>query len=114
MTEPPYYFDPSIAAAYDAEIGDSRGIVRDDVPLYVRLAREAHAAGESVLELGCGTGRVTIPIARAGVSITGLDSSSVMIEVAQAKSGGIENLQWVVADMAQFELPERFGLIIIP
>jgi SAM-dependent methyltransferase len=82
-----------------------------DVDFYVALARE----GESpVLELGCGTGRVAIPIARAGVEIVGLDSSSAMLAKARQRSAGLTNVRWVEGDMRDFDLPERFGLVIIP
>jgi SAM-dependent methyltransferase len=108
-----YYSDPRVAAAYDAEhAGDD--ITRDDIPFYVGLAREAAAGGHSVLELGCGTGRVTLPIACAGVRVTGLDSSAEMLAVARGRALDAMNPRWVLADMASFQLDERFGLVIIP
>lgn len=109
-----YYFDPRVAADYDAEIERLTAVVRDDVPFYVDLARQAGAAGQSVLELGCGTGRVTIPIAQAGVDIVGLDNSPAMLEVARRKAGDAGNPRWVLAEMADFRLDQRFGLVIIP
>ena len=55
-----------------------------DVAFYAGLA--AHLSLDApVLELGCGTGRVTLPIARAGHSIVGVDSSSAMLERFRAK-----------------------------
>ena len=107
-----YYLDPRVAAGYDAEHA-GREITRDDVPFYVGLAEEAAAAGHSVLELACGTGRVALPIAAAGARITGIDSSPAMLEVARAKSEG-DNPRWLEADMTTFDLEERFGLVIIP
>ena len=109
-----YYFDPRVAEAYDAEIDELGDEVRAGVPFYVGLAREAGAAGQAVLELGCGTGRVTLPIAEAGVDITGLDNSPAMLEVARRKAAGAGNPRWVLGDMAAFELEQRFGLAIIP
>jgi SAM-dependent methyltransferase len=107
-----YYLDPRVAAAYDAE-HDGREITRDDVPFYVELAKEAAAAGQSVLELACGTGRISIPMAAAGVRVTGIDNSPAMLAVARGKSSG-DNPRWVEADMTSFELDERFGLALIP
>jgi SAM-dependent methyltransferase len=120
-----YYLDPRVAEAYDAET-----IVRDDIPFYVELAKEAAARGESVLELACGTGRVTIPIAQAGLNVVGLDRSPAMLDVARRKAEGVdfphpnplpegegitpENPRWVEGDMSKFELGERYGLVIIP
>src|SRR6516165_4986101 len=53
---------------------------RKDVGFFVEMALEA--AGP-VLEIGCGTGRVLIPTARAGVEIVGMDSSSKMLAVCR-------------------------------
>jgi ubiquinone/menaquinone biosynthesis C-methylase UbiE len=103
-----FYLDPRVAAAYDATIE-----MNDDIPFYVDLAREAAANGERVLELGAGTGRVTIQIAHAAVEVVGLDAAPPMLDVARAKSRGLANLSWVEADMADFALDGRFGLVII-
>jgi SAM-dependent methyltransferase len=105
-----YYNDPRIAASYDYEERGQEG----DIEFYRILALEAAATGKPVLELGCGTGRVSIPIGQSGVSITGLDRSPAMLEIARAKSAGIENIRWTEGDMADFELEERYGLVIIP
>jgi SAM-dependent methyltransferase len=104
------YHDERVAAAYDATSPGLPG----DVDFYLALAREAHAAGHPVLELACGTGRVTIPIAHEGVPIVGLDASPAMLGRAREKSAGLENARWEEGDMRSFELPERFGLIMVP
>jgi len=82
-----------------------------DLEFYQSLAA---ACDPPVLELGCGTGRVTIPLARSGVPIVGLDASMAMLTVARRKGLGVENIEWVEGDMRDFELGRRFGLIIIP
>jgi ubiquinone/menaquinone biosynthesis C-methylase UbiE len=105
-----YYLDPRVAATYDYEDRGQQG----DIEFYTALAREAAATGKPVLELGCGTGRVSIPIAEAGVSVVGLDRSPAMLEIARGKSAGLENVRWVEGDMANFEVEEPFGLVIIP
>ncbi len=109
-----YYFDQRVADAYDGETDGSQSVVVDDIPFYVDLARQAAEAGQAVLELGCGTGRVTLPIAQAGVEITGVDNAAPMLDVARRKAGDASNPRWVQADMASFELDQRFGLAIIP
>lgn len=82
-----------------------------DVEFYLGLAR---SATPPVLELGCGTGRVTIPIARAGVPIVGLDAAAPMIAIAQHKAEGVRDVRWIEGDMRCFALDERFGLVFIP
>lgn len=66
----------SIAPYYD-EIFEERTF---DIPFWVRLAKQF---GSSVLELTCGSGRLTFPIAQAGIQVTGLDISAPMLRVAR-------------------------------
>ena len=110
-----FYFEPANAEAYDADMGRAAGAM-DDVPFYVELAKETAAHGQAVLELGCGTGRVTIPIAQAGVEVVGLDNAPAMLDVARRKAAGAGagGVRWVTADMRSFRLEQRFGLVIIP
>lgn len=88
---------------------------QEDIPFYVE---EARASGGPVLELGCGTGRVTIPIAQAGVEIVGLDNSANMLQVARRKAKSLGpfpgKLTWVRQEMQRFSLKRRFALVIIP
>jgi SAM-dependent methyltransferase len=109
-----YYFKAANAEAYDADMGRSADAM-DDVSFYVKLARQAATAGQPVLELGCGTGRVTIPIAQAGVEVVGLDNAPAMLEVARPKAAaaGVD-VRWLTGDMRNFQLEQRFGLVIIP
>ena len=89
--------------------------VIDDIPFYVQEACEA--AGP-VLELGCGTGRVALPIAQAGGDIVGLDFSGGMLRVARHKLRRLESLPGSIAlvrgDMRDFSLDQEFSLVIIP
>jgi SAM-dependent methyltransferase len=79
-----------------------------DCAFYADLARQA---GGPVLELGCGTGRVLLPIAREGIPCVGLDRSPDMLEVLRAK-GPPDNLALVHASMSDFSLGEaRFHLV---
>jgi len=80
------------------------------VDFYLGLARDAEGP---VLELGCGTGRVTIPIAREGIAVTGLDIEPRMLELARRRSVGIGAVKWIEADMRRYTLPQRFGLIFV-
>jgi SAM-dependent methyltransferase len=97
------------ADVYDLEYWD----ITDDLDFYVS---EARAARPPVLELACGTGRVTLPIAEAGVPIVGVDASARMLDRAREKATARGDLpvRWVQADMRDFRLDERFGLAIIP
>jgi SAM-dependent methyltransferase len=89
---------------------------RPDVSFFVELAREAPGP---VLELGCGTGRVLIPTARAGVNVVGVDTSAEMLAVCDRKLQDEprevrSRVRLLQADMRQFELSQRFALVVIP
>src|SRR5882757_8069006 len=107
-------YDSFIADYYD-ESAVMRGRVQD-VSFYREAAREF---GDPVLELGCGTGRITIALSEAGKRITGLDLSGRMLEHAVKKRAALrvearERLHLAQGDMARFDLGEKFRLVIIP
>jgi SAM-dependent methyltransferase len=79
------------------------------VAFYRALAQEA---GGPMLELACGTGRVTIPIAQLGFPVTGLDILPGMLERARSKSVGLP-VRWVEGDARTFDLGEQFRLIFL-
>lgn len=70
----------------------------------------AQALGGDVLDLGCGTGRMTIPLAQAGFSCTGVEVVSEMLNIARQRSAGLP-VHWVQADARSFDLGKRFMLI---
>ncbi len=89
---------------------------RPDVAFFVETAKES---GGPVLEVGCGTGRVLIPTARAGIEIVGLDLSSHMLNVCRnllmKEPRDVQSkIQLVEADMRHFSLGQSFMLITMP
>ena len=89
---------------------------RGDVALYLEFAR---LQGGPILELGCGTGRILLPIARAGHPIVGLDLSPDMLARCQTKLASEppevrERVQILRGDITNFDLDGAFGLVIIP
>ncbi len=89
-----------------------------DLPFILKLAAETK---EPVLELGCGSGRLLLPLAKAGYSVTGLDLSAAMLararaQLAQAPANVQARVTLHQADMTHFALPDAplFGLILIP
>jgi SAM-dependent methyltransferase len=74
--------------------------------------------GGETLELGCGTGRIAIPMAMSGLNVTGLDNSPAMLDICRQKCeavGEMEgNLELVEADMTDFDLSRQFDCIAMP
>jgi SAM-dependent methyltransferase len=102
---------------YDLEhVGDD-----EDVVFYVGLAKSLHP--KSVLELACGTGRITVPLAEegalSGFSVVGLDSEANMLKQARDKARHIsaaarKRLKLMHGDMRKWHGREPFDLIIVP
>ena len=89
---------------------------RPDVKFWVE---EAVASGGPVLELGAGTGRVLIPTAREGVSITGLDISDAMLDICRQKLKHEypevrDRVRLVRGDMRSFDVGSDFALVTMP
>jgi len=108
-----YEDDPFVAELYDLIPGYTG---RGDVDFYLHFCREA---GGPVLELGCGTGRVLIPIAREGHQITGLDLSEFMLDICRAKMQKEpeevrQKIELVQGNMTEFDLNKSYSLAIIP
>ncbi|HXF51440.1 MAG TPA: class I SAM-dependent methyltransferase [Dehalococcoidia bacterium] len=83
----------------------------EDLAFYTNLARRCELP---VLELGAGTGRVALHLARAGFRVVGVDASAEMLEVARRKTEPSlrRRVRWVQADMRDFDLRRRFDLVI--
>lgn len=87
-----------------------------DIAYILRLAQ---SYGGPVLELGCGTGRILLPLARAGFAVTGVDNSPAMLALAQSKlaaeAAAVQaRVTLLAGDMVQLAVNGRFPLIIIP
>jgi SAM-dependent methyltransferase len=94
---------------YDVLAGDAQA---DELDFYLT---EARRRGGEVLELGCGTGRLAIPLARKGHTVTGLDLSSAMLAHASKKAAAANVVvKLVCGDIRAFDVESRrFGLIFI-
>src|SRR5690242_13252024 len=109
----PFYSPGGInAETYDTRTSGFPG----EIDFWVARARES---GGPVLELACGTGRVSWPIARADIDIVGIDVSPAMLGRAEAKRAReaaevAARARFLPGDMADFTLDERFALAIIP
>ena len=101
-----------------SELYDSVTVYRSrpDVDFYVD---EVQSAAGKVLELGCGTGRILIPVARTGKEIVGVDTSRRMLARCRARLDDEpaqvrENATLIEGDMRSLALGEQFSIITIP
>ena len=114
MTDEKPLYDGFIAEYYDT----APILVRrtEDVSFYVNSVKQY---GGPALELGCGTGRITMAVAEAGYGIVGLDLSERMLQRAGEKRAQLqpdarERVRLVEGDMTCFDLGENFSTIMIP
>jgi SAM-dependent methyltransferase len=92
------YADPYL---YEAEYGNYQG----DFDFYLDLIRTG-----TVLDLACGTGRLTIPFAQKGLKVIGLDACDPMLTLAKDKSKNL-SITWVQEDIRHFQVNQKFDLI---
>ncbi|MBI4337125.1 MAG: methyltransferase domain-containing protein [Chloroflexi bacterium] len=99
------------AGFYDA----FHSFLTEDIAFYVE---EAKCSGGPVLELGCGTGRVSVPIAQAGVPVVGVDTSRALLRAARRKARAATlspaQASFREGDMRTLRLRGQFTLAILP
>lgn len=102
----------SIRWDWVASLYDTYVTATFDLPFFLR---EATATDGDVLELMCGTGRVSVPLVEAGVHLTCVDESAGMLARLREKlaAQGL-SAQVVQMDVRQLDLGDRFDLVILP
>lgn len=96
------------AEIYDQVYSD----VFEDIYFYKNLASQTN---NKILEIGCGTGRITIPIAQDNNSIIGIDISESMIEVLKNKiKHSSLDISCLKMNMKNITMQEKFSLVMIP
>lgn len=103
-------FDPIDLSFYADAVLDElvSGEPKIDSTILLDLARQA---GGPILELGCGYGRITIPLAQRGVQdLTGVELSAPSLAYARTRTGTLP-IRWVEADVRDFHLNQRYPFI---
>jgi SAM-dependent methyltransferase len=81
-----------------------------DLPLWRALAADQ---GDPVLDIGAGTGRVAIDLARQGHRVTAVDHDALLLAELSRRAGGLD-VATVLADAREFEIEERFAVCLVP
>ena len=105
------FFNVSEGVLYDCYESGSIGIFKQesqDIQFWLEIAKKING---NVLEIGCGTGRITTHLAQNDIKITGIDISEDMLNIARKKSSQVS---WIQSDMRNFNINDLFDLIIIP
>lgn len=87
---------------------------KDDILFYLKHAKKI---GGEVLELGCGTGRISIPLVEYGFKVTAVDSSQNMIRALKEKTNNLKikkNLEIIKGNLTEIRISKKFNLIIMP
>ena len=95
------------AADYDAQYSAA---YEPEIRYLSKLALEQNGA---VLDLCCGTGIVTVPLAETGLEVVGVDLSPAMLTQAKTKVKGQQNLTFYLQDALEFTTSQRFGLVLM-
>lgn len=94
-------------ADYDAQYD---GLYESEIRYLKRLSQTQNGP---ILDVGCGTGIVTVPLAETGLEVVGIDLTEAMLERAREKARGRENLLFLLANALEFELGTRFALALM-
>jgi len=102
-----------LARIYDGEYGRMAA----DIDLYLRALGDERRRGP-VLELGCGTGRIALPLVLAGHRVTGVDVSEAMLRRARVRRKALDpevaiRLRFSRQDMRSFRFPRRFEAAVV-
>lgn len=103
------YFDERVAETYDESVAEISvaEIVDPAVDVLAEIARSGRT-----LELGIGTGRIALPLARRGVSVHGIDVSQAMVARLRAKPGG-EDIGVTIGDFATTRVDGSFSVVYL-
>lgn len=105
--DPKTSFGYEVSKRYDAD--EIRGDEDDTVAFLAALALTSHG---DALEFAIGTGRIALPLTRAGVRVDGIELSQDMVDRLREKPGG-EDIDVVIGDMSAVDTGRRYGLVYL-
>lgn len=97
-------------SGFFAEFYDILHEKNEDTKIYPRILKEF---GNDVLELGVGTGRIAIPLAKSGYNVTGIENEKAMIDILKNKEYPKSNLKVYCMDARNFKLNKKFDVVLL-
>ena len=96
-----------------ADLYDITSPLKEDISFWLNMAEEY---GDPILELGCGTGRILIPLAEKGYNVVGLDISKSMLNILKSKVDNLPNrvrekIEIVRGDFREFKIDREFSIV---
>lgn len=110
-----FYDNDLVLRSYDFLTQQANPQISKDIEFYINVANRFASKGDTILELGVGTGRVSIALANAGFSVLGIDASDGMLNVFKGKlseekhADAAKNIDLVLADITKLELRDNDG-----
>jgi len=100
-----------IYEGFFADFYDKCSTEKFDYDIYFELAE---TYGKNILELGCGNGRVAIPLLERGFKVTGVDLSNDMLNIFKRRTANLENKPIVICeDMCNFVSEGKYDIVIL-
>ncbi len=104
------YNEESIISKWIAEMYDQDETDTSDVNFLLSIIGQKP---KRILEIACGSGRILVPMAKAGHIVTGLDFDEYMLNQIKSKSDGISNLTWRKADVVNDDWDNNYDIVVI-
>lgn len=102
--------DKNIDFGHVADIYDYYTNADFDIKFFKTLCK----GHKNILELMCGTGRVSVALIEEGISLTCVDYSEEMLDIFRKKVNGTNNIKIICQDVCELKLEEQYDLILIP
>lgn len=99
-----------IICKWDADLYDQEETQTEDIEFMLPIIGTAR---QDILEACCGSGRILVPLTKAGHHVTGFDGNEFMLAKIEEKSKGIQNLQWYHGDAITDEWGRDFDVVVL-
>jgi SAM-dependent methyltransferase len=112
----PYYAEDSLSAMFHDLLAELEPGCKGDAAFYLSLLRTSPA---DILELGCGSGRLSLALSKHGHNVQGIDTAEAMLRLAKfhrsrLARGWAQRVSFTTGDMTTFSFPRKFDLIVAP